>query len=236
MPKNIGAELLEYFDRKGMSQVDIAAQLGVSKAYVNSLFTGRRPFGKKQAETWAEKFGISKAWLLTGEGEMLTQNYESNVSAYAVAKKAIKEDTVPVRFYEVNPTAHISWQAFLSEDAEMVNIIPAREERIDDSCCLFKIYGDSMSPQIQSGATVLCQEIIPTQWHSLRDCVAVVAWSHDMEDYVALKRITKNHLLDTPSYIVLSSDNPEYPDKMMVGYAEIHSIFAAKRIISQQIS
>lgn len=232
----IGKHLSDYFDSKGVTQVDIASQLGVSKAYVNALFTGRSRFGRKQAELWAEKFGLSKAWLLTGEGEMLNQSYESNVSAYAVPQKAIEEDTVPIRFYEVNPTASISWQAFLSEDAEMVNIIPARGEKIDDSCCLFKIHGDSMSPQIQSGAIVLCQEIMPTQWHSLRDCVAVVAWNHDMEDYVALKRITGNHLLDTPSYIVLSSDNPEYPDKMKVGYAEIHSIFAAKRIISQRIS
>lgn len=63
--------LQEYFKRKNISQVSIAEALNVSKAYVNALLSGRQRFGKKQAEIWSEKFGLSKSWLLTGEGEML---------------------------------------------------------------------------------------------------------------------------------------------------------------------
>ena len=231
---SLNSRIRNFINFKGLSVQSFENHVGLSNGAVSKMGDNtRKSTIAKICEVFPE---LNQSWLLTGEGEMLTQNYESNVSAYAVAKKAIKEDTVPVRFYEVNPTAHFDFNAFLSEDAEMFNIIPVRGEKIDDSCCLFKIHGDSMSPQIQSGAIVLCQEIKPTQWHSLRDCVAVVAWSHDMEDCVSLKRITKNHLLDTPSYIVLSSDNPEYPDKVRVGRGEIHCIFAAKRIISQQIS
>ena len=68
---DIGNKLKEYFDNKGITQSEIAEKLGVSKAYVNALFTGKRAFGKKQAEAWVNLFGLSASWLLTGEGDML---------------------------------------------------------------------------------------------------------------------------------------------------------------------
>lgn len=70
-------DLRKFFDNQKITQKDIANRLGVSTAYINSLFKGKRAFGKEQAEIWANHFGLSPAWLLTGEGEMLktdTQN------------------------------------------------------------------------------------------------------------------------------------------------------------------
>lgn len=67
----VGDRLRSYFDSQGISQVDIAEKLGVSKAYVNALFNGNSTFGKKTAEKWEMEFGISKSFLLTGDGQML---------------------------------------------------------------------------------------------------------------------------------------------------------------------
>ena len=69
--KQIGKELRKYFKGQGLTQKDIAETFGVSTAYINSLFTGKRAFGKDQADKWANHFGLSTLWLLTGEGEML---------------------------------------------------------------------------------------------------------------------------------------------------------------------
>ncbi|PJI25946.1 LexA family transcriptional regulator [Prevotella intermedia] len=69
---NIGEVLRKYFDNQGVAQIEIANKLGVSKAYVNALFTGSSKFGKKSAEKWSEVFGFSKSFLLTGEGSMFT--------------------------------------------------------------------------------------------------------------------------------------------------------------------
>lgn len=63
--------LVEFFKDQGLTQEDIAARLGVSQAHVNQLLNGKTPFGKKTASKWASTFGVSAAWLLTGEGEML---------------------------------------------------------------------------------------------------------------------------------------------------------------------
>lgn len=63
--------LSELLKGRGLRQEDIAARLGVSQAHVNQLLNGKTPFGKKTAARWADEFGLSAAWLLTGEGDML---------------------------------------------------------------------------------------------------------------------------------------------------------------------
>jgi hypothetical protein len=231
---SVKSRLISFLEFKSISKAEFGRTIGVSSAYVTSMRKSIQPDKLKSiAESYPD---LNTNWLLTGEGEMLNHDYMGNVTQLGAPKKAIEDESVPVRFYEVNPTACFIFQTLLSDDATMLNVIPAAGEKIDENSCLFKIHGDSMSPQIQSGSIVLCQEIKPTQWHSLKDCVAVVVWNHDMEDYAALKRISKNHLLDTPSYILLSSDNPEYPEKKKVALGEIRCIFEAVRIVSQKIS
>lgn len=76
---DIGKTLKEYFDRQGVTQQSIANTMGVSKAYVNRLFTGKAKFGKETAEKWSNQFGLQKSWLLTGEGPMLTSSSDTSI-------------------------------------------------------------------------------------------------------------------------------------------------------------
>lgn len=72
--KDISEKLKKYFSGIGYSQTDIANKLGTTQAYVSLMINGNVAFGKKAAHKWQELFGISAAWLLTGEGEMLVSN------------------------------------------------------------------------------------------------------------------------------------------------------------------
>lgn len=169
-------------------------------------------------------------WLLTGEGEML-KNVESNAQLVGGAAKAIAEDTVPVRFFEVTPTA--TFQEFCagaSEAAVSTNIVPAIGEALDNSYCVFEINGESMAPQIQPHARVLCREIPPTRWHCLDGCIVVIAY----RDRFVIKRIVANDIQLRDS-ITLASDNSAYPQRETVQLADIRAIFKAKRIISSPI-
>ena len=76
--KSVHEELRNYFKERGISQVEIAQQLGVSKSAVNKLFLGYSKFGKAQAEKWNELFGISKSFLLTGEGSITEEENSKN--------------------------------------------------------------------------------------------------------------------------------------------------------------
>lgn len=71
MDKEKLSELIAYLKGEGLTQTVIASRLGVSQPYVNALLTGKKDFGKKQAQVWREMFGLSPSWLLTGEGPML---------------------------------------------------------------------------------------------------------------------------------------------------------------------
>lgn len=61
----------KYFRTQGIAQTDIAIALNVSKQYVNDVLNGRATIGKGLASRLSEAYGLSPAWLLTGEGEML---------------------------------------------------------------------------------------------------------------------------------------------------------------------
>ena len=70
---DIPIALKAFFKKKGMTQVDVAEKIGTTKASVNKYFLGYNKFGKVQAEKWHELFGISKSFLLTGEGSIVDE-------------------------------------------------------------------------------------------------------------------------------------------------------------------
>ena len=60
--------LKEYLEKLGYNQPKVADKLGVSVPYVNSVLSGRKALGKKNAKKWANLFGLSENYLLTGVG------------------------------------------------------------------------------------------------------------------------------------------------------------------------
>ena len=90
-------KLKEYFEKKGVSQQEIADSLGVSYPYVNAILNGKKPLGKKNAERLANLYGLSKSFLLTGEGEI-------ECSAVHPQKSGLNETT-----HEQMPTYDISF-------------------------------------------------------------------------------------------------------------------------------
>ena len=71
--------LKRYFDEQGITQQQVADALGVSLQYVNQLLNGRKVLGKKNAERLANLYGLSKPFLLTGEGS-ITQSEDGSIS------------------------------------------------------------------------------------------------------------------------------------------------------------
>lgn len=76
--EKIGEKLSAYFREKGITQEEIAARIGVSQSYVNALLNDKKAFGKQQAKRWNELFGLSVNWLLTGDGNMLSNTITQN--------------------------------------------------------------------------------------------------------------------------------------------------------------
>lgn len=209
------------FERKG----------GLSNGYVNNI---KGNIGSKKLEQILTAFpNLNRVWLLTGTGDMLisSKHSEGNAQLLGVASPAIAEDTVPVRFFEPHPSASFrEFCAGMNENPDVINILPEPGDNITEQSCVFTVTGDSMAPQIQDKAKVLCEEISPSRWFSLFQGVIVIVY----DDRFVIKRIRKN-CLDTKNYILLCSDNPEYPEMEKAYLGAIRSVFKVNRVISQKV-
>ena len=221
----------EYLKFKRLSISKFAEIIKVDKSVVSRITQSTSQKTLKRVE---EHSDLNVDWLLTGKGAMLRplpEPKEDEVIKLGQPVAEISEEMVKVRFFNLTPTA--TFQEYCSEENENVHYIRiqrARGDRLDESACVFEIRGESMAPQIQPMARVLCHEISPTRWHQLRDCVIVIAYA----DRFVIKRVVTNKL-DSENYLVLASDNPDYPTQETVQYCDIRCIFCADRIISQQI-
>ena len=81
MNNEIVKKLREHFENQGITQRQIAKELNVSFQYINNMFSGTRNFGRKTAQKFQKVYGISSAWLMTGEGEMFKPNMPKAVIA-----------------------------------------------------------------------------------------------------------------------------------------------------------
>ena len=68
----IGEAIRIHLENKGLLQRDVAETLNITQGAVSAYYRGK-PFGKNAAQKWSDAFGFRVNWLLTGEGEMLSE-------------------------------------------------------------------------------------------------------------------------------------------------------------------
>lgn len=201
---NIGQKLKEYFDGQGITQKDIADELGVSKAYINSLFTNKRAFGKEQAEIWGNHFGLSKAWLLTGEGDMLVSKDSRDPAEtrpripMTVAAGSLSgfADDIQYNDWEQYPVI----KAFPPYDFTIV------------------VKGDSMEPKFEGGDEVAIKKVCDfIEWGKV--------YVLDTRDGAVLKR-----LYDNGDKYRCVSFNDEYPD-FEVNKEDVYGVYKVVGLI-----
>ncbi|MEG1913284.1 MAG: helix-turn-helix transcriptional regulator, partial [Cloacibacillus sp.] len=69
------AEQIKLFRKtKGLSQIDLSKQTGISRTYISTIEAGRQEPSFAFIKTLSTTFGISVDWLLSGQGYMFIQN------------------------------------------------------------------------------------------------------------------------------------------------------------------
>ena len=211
--QNIGVKLKEYFDSKGITQKEIADSLGVSKAYVNALFNGRNSFGKEQAEKWVNLYGLSKSWLLTGEGDMLASsdtNVMNDNTTYSVPLLPISAQGGSLNDFVVSVKNN--------ECEKIISPIKGVDYAITVS-------GESMSPEYPSGSQVLIKKINER---------AFVDWGRvyvlDTCNGTVIKRLFPS---DATGCVVCKSINPEYPS-FEVSLEDVYGVYRVLMCMSMK--
>lgn len=198
---SIGSLLQEYFSQKGITQVQLAKELGVSKSYVNALFAGRQRFGKKQADIWSEKFGFSRSWLLTGEGSMLMDDDEAEKDSDEVNKDDYLSD-VPTEYvtYLVPIAAMGGSLSGFEDSGVMLRDCEKVISPIAGVDMAIPVCGDSMEPEYPNGSQVLVKRIHPDDF---------IAWGNvfvlDTTNGLIIKVVKRS---DDERFVTCESLNP----------------------------
>lgn len=142
--ENTIEKLRDYFNKIGVSQTEVADRLGVTKAYINAIFTGRRNIGKKIADKMEKELGISSVYLLTGKGNLLLEGFETETE--------VGLPLIPIS--AVGGALTGTDAQFMEYDTERY-FIPAFRK----SDFLIRVDGDSMYPKYQKGDIVACTRV-----------------------------------------------------------------------------
>lgn len=76
--ENFYIQLKKFFKSQGITQQQVGESLGTTQAYVNLMLNGRCSLGRQTAQKLHDAYGLSVAWLLTGEGDMMARGAAVN--------------------------------------------------------------------------------------------------------------------------------------------------------------
>ena len=222
----IKQRLVLYLKHRGVGQNKFERLAGLSNGYISNLKSSPSP--EKLTMIFKVSDDLNRDWLLYGEGDMLKDKNDT-AEIVGVASKVISDNAVLVKFFDVNPSATFQeLDESVSQGYDTLEVVPIHGERIDDTYVVFEIHGDSMVPTLLSHARILCKEIPEQRWQYAEGVVVI-----SYRDKVVVKRIAVNDILGN-SMMTLKSDNPDYGLED-VQLSDIHCIYKAKRIISQDI-
>lgn len=201
--------LQDHFNKIGLTQVEIADILGVTKVYVNALLTERKKFGKKQAEKWENLFGVSKSWLLTGEGEML-KNSEvvTKVKAEEKPRKVLEQKNRLIPFYDVETTGGYNDLVSSSEGGALSGYIHPGGWFDGRETAAIRHVGDSMS-EYPNGCVLAVREV-----KEKRLLVPGRNYVIETREYRVTKRVQRGSNENT--IMLYSSNSEKYEDGRLI--------------------
>lgn len=235
MANEVSSRIEEIMSYYGLNKNSLATKSGLNSANLGRMLSGKQTITDKTIEKICNALPkLNIEWIKTGEGDMLltAQNTSMEVKSLGHAVSLPSELLREVRMFTVTPTATFTeMAACFNDDYSSIGIVPEAGEYLDDSYAVFEIRGESMEPTVRDHAKILCKEMPESRWY---DAEGVVVISY--RDKVVLKRILRNSFY-TDNSIILGSDNPDkqYAKTETVQRCDIHAIFKAKRILSQDI-
>ncbi len=220
---NVNLKIKQLREYKNLSQEDFGAKIGIKRASVGMIETGKQQPTIETLYNIVNIFGVDYNWLL-GKDEESTPNCTPNCTPNddLNTKNQVNE---PVAMYRSEyfgiPLIPIEAMAGLGTgEAQAVFenhiqerlVIPEFKGKVD---FYIKIYGNSMYPGYQSGDIVACRyinEITFIQWNK--------PYVLDTTQGALVKRLIKSTESDE---VICKSDNKDYPE-FSVKLADIRAI------------
>lgn len=208
-----------------LSQAAFAKRIGLDPANMSKHLSGKLPVTKGLVNRIAVDLGVSKTWLLQGEGVPFArvstqqpQETEMPEIDYTHAP-AIAAGETPV--YDIDVTAGCSElsQMFTADRViGSVNLPSIRK-----GSAIVRVNGDSMEPEIADGAYIAIRPISDPSCIFWGQIYVIV-----LEDYRMVKHLRRHA---DPDMVILRSSNPQYDD-IEINRSQIRQLYIVESILN----
>ena len=208
--------------QRNMSQRQLASLLGIDPSNLSKVLSGKLPFSTGLINRLVADLGISKQWLVAGEGlpyekESLPRALEPQSPTPAEGRGA----GVPV--YDIDVTAGCRSLEELFGSSRPVGALNL--PGLPPDTYIIKVSGDSMTPVIMNGGYIAIRRIHDT---------STLFWGRiyvvELDEYRMVKFMRRNA---DPSLVTLHSQNPAYED-LDVPRDAIRRLYIVEGVINYQ--
>ena len=188
----------------GMTQEQLAQHLGIGKAALSMIETGRAGVSARNRNILVQELNVNPEWLDGGKGQMF--NAEPDLTAYRHrTDNSLPLQSVPL--YSIEGTAGLV--PLFTDSARMKPLNYIHIPNLPKCDGAIYVAGDSMYPLLKSGDIVLYKQL-----GSIDDIfwgdMYLLSIDLDGEEYITVKYIQK---AERDDYVKLVSQNPHHADK-----------------------
>lgn len=188
----------------GMTQEQLAQHLGIGKAALSMIETGRAGVSARNRNILVQELNVNPEWLDGGKGQMF--NAEPDLTAYRHrTDNSLPLQSVPL--YSIEGTAGLV--PLFTDSTRMKPLNYIHIPNLPKCDGAIYVAGDSMYPLLKSGDIVLYKQL-----GSIDDIfwgdMYLLSLDLDGEEYITVKYIQK---AERDDYVKLVSQNPHHADK-----------------------
>jgi phage repressor protein C with HTH and peptisase S24 domain len=208
MPEKAIDRIFKYLESQGIPHTRFEKDIGISNGYLNTQRNRNADLGEGIINKVIDNSLINPIWLITGRGEMLTNNLQLAEPAATYTRKGdrrIELQSVPL--YNTNAAAGLT-KTFSDSPNVMDYISIPNLPKCDGA---IYITGDSMYPLLKSGDIVAYKRIKDITNGILWGEMYLVSFMIDDEDYTLVKYIQKSELGN--DFVKLVSQNQHHQPK-----------------------
>jgi len=212
------------------SQRQFLVNNGFNQALLNKIRNGHQSTPAVLIRKLGSDYGVNVNYLFTGLGEPFTASSgQDGSTAMAINGQS---NFVEVPFITEKATASFieNFSATTAYNGEETYRVYVKDgEELPKNASVVAVHGDSMEPQLVSGARILIAPVSISDWIYQNSGVYAVAYS----SYLVVKRIKDNDLM-RQRFLILHSDNPK-GGSLTVPAADIRGLWKVIKVVDSPV-